>query len=69
MKTFYEVNFEWSHSLYFREYDHAKDALWGFYLENCANETEEQKQAAKLQFDKFDFIEGIGYIYSYEFED
>lgn len=69
MKTFYEVNFEWSHSLYFKEYGHAKDALWDFYLENCANETDEQKADAQRQLDECDFIEGIGYIYYYEFED
>ena len=69
MKSFYEVSFDYGESKYFKEHGHAKDCVWEIYLENCPNETEEQKEDAKRQLEDCDFIEGVAYIYYYDFED
>ena len=69
MREFYVLDLDCGELYYFKNKDNATKALWHLYIDNCASESDEMKEAAKRQFEEFSFIEGIGSVYSESFED
>ena len=65
---FYCVQFEWDDRTFFRDKEHAKNYLWSEYLENTDDDAETTESHLK-ELEKEDFIDGVGVIYTYEFND
>ena len=68
-KEFYCVAFDYGDDFHFRSLERAKEFLWLTYLERCPHETEEEKLAAMDELQLLRGIQGIGDVYTYEFED
>jgi len=68
-KEFYCVNMDWGHDFYFRSLEHAREFLWKMYCDYYANESEQEQQSALIEMIEHFLIQGVGYIYVYEFED
>jgi hypothetical protein len=47
----------------------AKQRLWEYYKAHYSDEPENMRKAAKDQFDGYDYIEDVGSVYGYVFED
>ena len=68
-KEFYCVGFDWGDDFYFRSYEKAKEFMWNYYTEHFDNESEKEHEDAMTELQTIRSIQGIGVIYTYEFED
>ena len=69
MNEFYSVVFDDGEEFFFRNRDHAHEFLWQTYLNNCGDESDEDRAKAKQELNDFSLIQGIGVVYTNGFED
>ena len=70
MKYFYTVELSSDGFLYyFIQEENALNFLWDYYMNNFPDESEEDRNAARIEFNTFYGITGVGWVHSDEFED
>ena len=61
------VDFEYGDTLYFYDKEDARTCLWDYYLEACFDQDgENERAAAKNEFNEWSSIDGVGYVYDIE---
>ena len=68
-KEFFCVSMDWGDDFYFRSHEAAKEFMWNYYTKYFNDESEKGHEDAMIELQTIGSIQGIGIIYTYEFED